>query len=48
MNNSHENLKNPEPHETVHYGDQLLDEKMIGWIDYTRDNEDLTSRKIIE
>ncbi|MCH7958828.1 MAG: hypothetical protein IID08_01780 [Candidatus Hydrogenedentes bacterium] len=46
MNNSHENFKNPEPHATVRYGDRLLDEKMIGWIDYTRDNEDMTSRGI--
>ena len=42
MNNSHENARNPEPHATVRSGDQLLDEKMIGWIDYTRDDEDLT------
>ena len=42
MNNSHENLRNPEPHADVRFGDQLLDEKMIGWIDYTRDSEDLT------
>ena len=42
MNNSHENLRNPEPHAAVRFGDQLLDEKMIGWIDYTRDSEDLT------
>ena len=46
MDNSHENFKNPEPHATVRFGDQLLDEKMIGWIDYTRDNEDMTSREI--
>lgn len=38
MNNSHENIKNPEPHGTIHYGDQPFEEKMIGWIDYTLDN----------
>lgn len=43
MNNSHDNFDNPEPHASVRFGDQLLDEKMIGWIDYTLDNEDLTS-----
>lgn len=34
MDNSHENPRNPEPHETVVFGDQPMDEKMIGWIDY--------------
>lgn len=42
MNNSHDNPKNPEPHAALRSGDQPLEEKMIGWIDYTLDSEDLT------
>lgn len=34
MDNSHENPDNPGPHETVTWGDQPTDEKMIGWVDY--------------
>lgn len=34
MNNSHENPDNPGPHETVIWGEQPTDEKMIGWVDY--------------
>ena len=45
MDNSHDNPQNPESHAFVRFGDQLVDEKMIGWIDYTRDNEDLTSQE---
>ena len=43
MDNSHENPKNLEPHATVRAGDRVLDEKMIGWIDYTLDNDDQAS-----
>lgn len=42
MNNSHDNPRNPEPHAAVRFGHQPKEEKMIGWIEYTRDNEDLT------
>lgn len=45
MNNSHENPKNPEPHAMVRSGDQPREEKMIGWIEYTLDKEDLTSKR---
>lgn len=39
MDNSHENAENPGPHETVTWGDQPADEKMIGWVDYVLKKE---------
>lgn len=45
MDNSHQNFDNPEPHNVVRYGDQPTDEKMFGWINYTRDGEDLTEQE---
>lgn len=42
MDNSDKNLLNPDPAETVRFGEQTYEEMMIGWIDYTVDSEDLT------
>jgi hypothetical protein len=42
MDNSAGNPLNPDPNDTVRFGQQTFEEMMIGWIDYTRDNEDLT------
>jgi hypothetical protein len=39
--NSVNNKYNPDPTKTVYWGDQTWEEMMIGWFDYTVDNEDL-------
>jgi hypothetical protein len=39
--NSVNNRYNPDPTKTVYWGDQTWEEMMIGWFDYTVDNEDL-------
>jgi hypothetical protein len=39
--NSANNKFNPDPTITVRWGDQTWEEMMIGWIDYTIDNQDL-------
>lgn len=42
MDNSAGNPLNPDPAQPVRFGQQTFEEMMIGWIDYTRDAEDLT------
>lgn len=42
MDNSAGNPLNPDPNQAVRFGQQTFEEMMIGWIDYTRDAEDLT------
>ena len=41
MNNSSSNPLNPDPGATVRFGEQTWEEMMIGWLDYTLDNESL-------
>lgn len=45
MDNSSANPLNPDPEQPVRFGQQTFEEMMIGWIDYTRDHEDLTQYK---
>lgn len=42
--NSAANKFNPDPNITVHWGDQTWEEMMIGWIDYTIDDQDLRAQ----
>jgi hypothetical protein len=39
FDNSAKNKFNPDPAKTVRYGEPTYDEMMIGWMDYTTDNE---------
>jgi hypothetical protein len=39
--NSTKNKYNPDPTQTVRWGDQTWEEMMIGWVDYTLDNQNL-------
>ena len=39
FDNSTKNKYNPDPAKTVRYGEPTYDEMMIGWMDYTTDNE---------
>jgi hypothetical protein len=39
--NSTKNKYNPDPSQTVRWGDQTWEEMMIGWVDYTLDNQNL-------
>ncbi|MBS1787639.1 MAG: thiol-disulfide isomerase [Acidobacteria bacterium] len=39
FNNSARNKFNPDPTKAVRYGEPTYDEMMIGWMDYTTDNE---------
>ena len=34
MDNSHENVRNPQPHDEVRPGETMSDEIIIGWVDY--------------
>ena len=45
FDNSEKNPYNPDPKAEVHWGDQTWDEMMIGYVDYVRDDEDLTKGK---
>ena len=42
--NSTGNRFNPDPTREVRWGDQTWEEMMIGWIDYTIDNQNLKSQ----
>ncbi len=39
FDNSAKNPNNPDPKQTLYWGDQTWEEMMIGWIDYYRDDE---------
>jgi hypothetical protein len=39
FDNSAKNPDNPDPTQTVSWGDQTWQEMLVGWIDYYRDNE---------
>jgi len=41
FDNSAKNKYNPDPSKIVRWGDPTYDEMMIGWIDYTLDNQSL-------
>jgi hypothetical protein len=41
LDNSAKNRNNPDPAKAVRFGDPTYDEMMIGWIDYTRDSQQL-------
>ncbi|HMV82791.1 MAG TPA: thiol-disulfide isomerase [Blastocatellia bacterium] len=43
--NSANNKFNPDPSITVRWGDQTWEEMMIGWLDYTIDNQDLRAQQ---
>ncbi|QQS47041.1 MAG: thiol-disulfide isomerase [Acidobacteriota bacterium] len=43
--NSAGNKFNPDPTQTVRWGDQTWEEMMIGWIDYTIDSQNLAMQK---
>lgn len=43
FDNSAKNRYNPDPKKPVRWGDPTYDEMMIGWIDYTVDNQNLKS-----
>lgn len=43
FDNSSKNKYNPDPKKPVRWGDPTYDEMMIGWIDYTVDNQTLKS-----
>lgn len=45
FDNSAGNKFNPDPTQTVRWGDQTWEEMMIGWIDYTIDNQNLAMQK---
>jgi hypothetical protein len=42
FDNSPGNKYNPDPKQAVRFGDPTYDDMMIGWINYTRDNEHLS------
>ena len=43
FDNSKKNITNPDPAKTVRWGDPTYDEMMIGWVDYVKDDQKLTS-----
>lgn len=43
--NSENNPANPDPEETVYWGDQTDDEMMLGYVEYYRPNEKITAAK---
>lgn len=45
FDNSANNRFNPDPTQTVRWGDQTWEEMMIGWIDYTIDSQNLAMQK---
>jgi len=45
FDNSAGNKFNPDPTQTVRWGDQTWEEMMIGWIDYTIDSQNLAMQK---
>ena len=43
--NSENNPANPDPEETVYWGDQTDEEMMLGYVEYYRPNEKITAAK---
>lgn len=48
FDNSAANPRNPDPTATVRHGEKTTDEMMIGWIQYTDDEEDVAAGKVVK
>jgi len=48
FDNSKDNAANPDPSKTVHFGQPTTDEMMIGWFQYTLDEENVAEGKVIQ
>ena len=47
FDNSTKNKYNPDPAKAVRYGEPTYDEMMIGWMDYTVDNDPVKPATVV-